>query len=63
MIENAERTQKMAQALGRAVLDCWGELPHDIQQRLFEGAAGLEGDGFRATLAVYLHEHHPRTAD
>ena len=47
----------------KAALARWGELSQEAQQVLFEGAAGAEGDGFREALAVYLHDHHPRTAD
>lgn len=48
------------EALGRATLGCWAALPQDIQRRLFEGAVS-EGPAVRQALAVYLHQHHPRT--
>lgn len=49
-------------ALGRAAIARWGELSQEAQQLLFEDAAQTKDDGFREALAVYLHEHHPRTA-
>jgi len=53
------------QLLGAAVAKCWGELPQGIQQRIYEHAvgAGCADDDplFREQLAVYLHNHHPRT--
>ncbi|MGE3987928.1 hypothetical protein [Pseudorhodoplanes sp.] len=53
-------------ALGQAVISAWGELPQDIQQRLFEDAviAGHHSErdeSLREQLAVFLHERHPRT--
>jgi hypothetical protein len=50
------------QALGKATVARWGELSQEAQQLLFEGAAQTKNDGFREALAVYLHDHHPRTA-
>ena len=47
--------------LGEAALKLWADLPRDIQERIFETAAPLEPD-MRNRLAIYLHEHHPRTA-
>ena len=57
---------RFALALGQAVVAAWGDLPQDIQQRLFEDAvvAGhhTERDELlREQLAVFLHQHHPRT--
>lgn len=59
--------QRYALALGQAVIRSWGELPQDIQQRLFEDAviAGHHAErdeSLREQLAVFLHGHHPRTA-
>lgn len=62
MLHDVELTEEVTAALGNAVIDCWGKLPPTVQQLLFEGAAGTHaGDGFRCALALYLHEHHPRT--
>ncbi len=65
MIENAELTEEITEALGRAVVTNWGKLPHDIQQLLFEAAvrANDDANGFRGALAIFLHDHNPRTAD
>jgi len=62
-----ENRNRFAQALGEAVLECWGDLPQGVQQALFEKAVVCghhdEGDeSLRAQLAEYLHDHHPRTA-
>ena len=47
--------------VGRAALKLWPELPRDLQERLFEDAVG--GDELlRHHLALYLHNHHPRTS-
>ena len=47
--------------LGRAAIKLWADLPRDFQERLFEDAVGGD-EQLRHQLAVYLHEHHPRTA-
>ena len=46
--------------LGEAALRLWPDLPRDVQEQLFETAAPIEPD-MRNRLAIYLHEHHPRT--
>jgi hypothetical protein len=53
----------LVEALGHGALACWGRLPQEIQQLLFESAAGNRDDVFRSALALYLHDRHPRTAD
>ncbi len=58
MSETAIRFQ---QALGHAALHLWPDLPRGVQERLFEMAVG-EDEVLRHSLALYLHEHHPRTA-
>ncbi len=64
MQHDTMQTQEMKAALGQSVVACWSLLPHDIQKLLFERAAGdRRRDGFRAALALFLHDHHPRTAD
>ena len=57
----SDGTEKFADALGHAVLAEWGSLPQDVQERLFERAAGTNA-ALRQALAVFLHNHHPRTA-
>ena len=47
--------------VGRAALKLWSALPHDLQDRLFKDAVGGD-EQLRHQLAVYLHDHHPRTA-
>jgi hypothetical protein len=65
MSEN-DGIERFAQALGLAVLDLWGELPQELQHRLFEQAV-LRGhkterdESLREQLAQFLHAHHERT--
>jgi hypothetical protein len=54
-------TTRYSQVLGHAALRAWAELPQDVQERLFEDAVG-DDETLRSGLAVYLHDHHPRTA-
>jgi len=60
-------SKTFAASLGEAVLTQWGTLPREVQRRLFDAAvqsAAAAGDAsFRDNLAVFLHEHHPRTDD
>jgi glucose-6-phosphate-specific signal transduction histidine kinase len=61
-------SERYAMALGKAVIEAWGELPQEVQQALFEKAvvAGhkIEMDeSLREQLATFLHDIHPRTAD
>jgi len=55
MDENA-----FASLLGYAALKVWPHLPRDAQEQLFAAAVndGVIGD----SLAVFLHDRHPRTA-
>jgi hypothetical protein len=53
----------MSRALGRAVAECWSNLPQDVQQQLFEAAVKSEGEASRQHLAVFLHGKHSRTQD
>jgi hypothetical protein len=48
-------------AIGRAALELWPDLPREVQEHLFEYVA-TEDYTLRQPLATYLHEHHPRTA-
>jgi hypothetical protein len=52
---------RFAQAIGRSALRLWADLPRDVQERLFEDAAGAD-EALRNQLALYLHDHHPRAA-
>lgn len=60
--------RRFSLALGQAVISAWGDLPQDIQQRLFENAvvAGHQterDESLREQLAIFLHQQHPRTKD
>lgn len=46
--------------LGHAALRVWPELPRDAQEMLF--AAAVDDGIIANTLAIYLHDRHPRTA-
>ena len=50
-------------ALGKAVVKVWSNLPHAVQQDLFEEAVRSHGESMRPQLAVYLHDKHSRTLD
>jgi hypothetical protein len=56
-----DNTTRFAQVIGQAALRLWPDLPRDIQERLFEDAVAVD-DALRHEVAVYLHDHHPRTA-
>jgi hypothetical protein len=47
--------------LGRAAFRLWPELPRAVQELLFDTAVGADSD-LANRLAVFLHDHHPRTA-
>jgi hypothetical protein len=53
----------ISRALGRAVARCWGNLPQDAQQELFEATVRSEGESIRQQLAIFLHNEHSRTQD
>jgi hypothetical protein len=46
--------------LGHAALKVWSDLPRDAQERLF--AAAVDGGVIANSLAVFLHDRHPKTA-
>jgi hypothetical protein len=55
-----DQQDRLANLLGRAVMDVWGDMPRDIQEALFENA--MKGQsGEREELARLLHDRHPRT--
>jgi hypothetical protein len=56
-----ESLDQFSRLLGRAALALWPDLPRTVQERLFEAAAPAD-DVSRNSLAVFLHERHPRTA-
>lgn len=52
--------------LGAAAADLWSNLPHELQQVLFEravvlGHQGERDESLREQLAKFLHDHHDRT--
>ena len=47
--------------LGNAAFKLWPDLPRDVQEKLFETAAPTDA-AIRNSLAIFLHDHHPRTA-
>jgi hypothetical protein len=54
-------TLEFERLLGKAALALWSDLPRDVQENLFETA--VAGDVIiRSHLALYLHDHHPKTA-
>ena len=62
-----EDEARFCEVLGEAVVEAWGELPREIQERLFERAVVLghrteRDEALREQLARFLHEHHLRTA-
>jgi hypothetical protein len=57
MSENALR---FTTVIGQAALELWPNLPRDIQERLFEHGVRVD-PALRHQLAIYLHQHHPRT--
>ena len=56
----AELVLRFEHLVGRAALRLWSDLPRDLQERLFEDAVGGD-EALRYNLAIYLHDHHPRT--
>jgi hypothetical protein len=52
---------RFVQMVGGSVLRLWPDLPRDVQEQLFEAAVGQD-ETLRHALALYLHDHHPRTA-
>ena len=54
-------TLEFERLLGKAALALWPDLPRDVQENLFETAVAGD-DIMRSHLALYLHDHHPRTA-
>lgn len=57
----SEFASEFERLLGQAALRLWSELPRDVQEKLFEAAVPLD-PSVRNRLAVFLHDHHPKTA-
>lgn len=56
-----DRASEFVKLLGGAAFKLWADLPRDVQETLFETAVP-DDDAIRYSLAVFLHQHHPRTA-
>jgi hypothetical protein len=56
-----ESNEQFSRLLGEAALTLWPGLPREVQEQLFETAVPAD-DIVRNSLALFLHEHHPRTA-
>ena len=57
-----ETEEQLTRALGDAVVQVWSFLPPDVQHDIFEEAITARGETMRHRLALFLHEHHVRTA-
>ena len=51
---------RFARLLGHAALKVWSGLPREAQERLF--AAAVDDGVIANSLAVFLHDRHPKTA-
>ena len=57
-----DTVERLAGALGAAVVKLWGQLPQDFQHKIFEEAVVSSGEAIRGELAQLLHAKHPRTS-
>lgn len=60
---SSEVADKLSKALGQGLVQCWSDLPQDVQHDVFEATVRLEGEAIRQPLALYLHGKHNRTLD
>ena len=58
-----DMADELSRALGEAVVRIWSRLPQDAQHHLFEQVVTAQGEELRPRLAIFLHDHHPRTTD
>jgi len=56
-------SHEITTALSQAIAASWGDLPAEIQHKLFEAAVKAAGENAREALAVFLHHQHPRTIE
>ena len=62
MIIEQDSKTRFIEALGTAMASQWHAVGQDVQRLIFEAATKDNTDPkFREDLAVFLHEHHPRT--
>jgi hypothetical protein len=57
-----DASEQLSRALGDAVIRMWGDLPPQLQNRLFKEAISAHDRRLRPRLAVLLHDKHPRTS-
>jgi hypothetical protein len=62
----SEQNERFSAIIGAAAIKLWSDLPHDVQQRLFEeavvtGHRGERDESLREELALFLHDRHKRT--
>jgi hypothetical protein len=57
----SDHQDEFERLLGRATFRVWAELPREVQELIFERAVSQDAI-VRNDLAVYLHDHHPRSA-
>lgn len=62
MALDQDPTARFIEALGSAISTQWHAVGQDVQRLIFEAATRDNSDPkFREDLAVFLHDHHPRT--
>jgi hypothetical protein len=62
MAIDQDSKSRFIEALGKAITTQWHAVGQDVQRLIFEAATKDSDDPkFREDLAVFLHEHHPRT--
>ena len=57
----SDMASEFERLLGQAALKLWPDLPRDVQELLFETAVPVNPT-IRNSLAIFLHDRHPRTA-
>ena len=60
-IDMSDIAGEFERLLGQAALKLWPDLPRDVQELLFEAAVPINPT-IRNSLAIFLHDRHPRTA-
>lgn len=64
--ELSPEEEQVLACLGAALVSEWNAIPRDVQRQIFERASALGspegGFGLRQELALFLHDHHERTA-
>ncbi len=58
----SDHQEEYERLLGRATFRLWADLPREVQEMIFETAVSQDAI-VRNDLAVYLHDHHPRSAN